>query len=101
MNREEEISFRIIANCGEATSCYVEAMGLAREGKIDEARAMVEQGQKASIEGHKAHMELLTAEANGEKTNVGLLLIHAEDQLNKCEILEIMANQKIEDCANK
>lgn len=101
MNREEEISFRIIANCGEATSCYFEAMNLAREGKIEEAKAKVEEGGKVSVEGHKAHMELLTAEANGEKTNIGLLLIHAEDQLNKCEILEIMANQIIDDYSKR
>lgn len=99
MTREEEISFKIISNVGAATSCYVEAMRLATDGKIDEAKAQVEEGGKTFIDGHKAHMELLTQECAGNPVNLGLLLVHAEDQLNKAEILEIMANQFIDLCA--
>lgn len=101
MTKAEEVSFKIISNVGEATSCYIEAMNLAKEGKIDEARAKVEEGGKVFIEGHKAHMELLTEECSGNPTEVGLLLVHAEDQLSKAEILEIMANQLIDSYANK
>lgn len=98
MTREEEISFKIISNVGSATSCYVEAMRLATDGNIDEAKAKVEEGGKTFIDGHKAHMELLTQECAGNPVNLGLLLVHAEDQLNKAEILEIMANQFIDLC---
>lgn len=101
MTREEEISFKIISNVGEATSCYVEAMNLAKDGKIDEAKAKVEEGEKTFIEGHKAHMELLTEECSGNPAKIGLLLVHAEDQLNKAEILEIVSGQFIDLCASK
>lgn len=100
----EQVCFKIISNVGNATSCYVEAMRLAKDGQIAEARAMVEEGGKTFIEGHKAHMELLTQECQGDKTEMCLLLVHAEDQLNKAEILEILANQFIdmaEKLANK
>lgn len=101
MTNEENISFQIISNVGTATSNYVEAIRLAKEGKIEEAKAKVKEGNQIFVEGHKIHMELLTQECSNNPVNLGLLLVHAEDQLSKAEILEIMANEFIDLCEKK
>ncbi|MBR0138319.1 MAG: PTS lactose/cellobiose transporter subunit IIA [Erysipelotrichaceae bacterium] len=92
----ELISFQIIAAAGAARSTYVEAIEMAKEGKIEEARASIKEGENVFIEAHKVHMELLTKVANQEKIDVDVLLIHAEDQLMSAETLKIMAEQMID-----
>ncbi|WP_289221401.1 PTS lactose/cellobiose transporter subunit IIA, partial [Faecalibaculum rodentium] len=42
---------------------------------------------------HGVHAGLIQKEAAGEKTDLTLLLMHAEDQLLSCETLEIMAER--------
>ena len=90
--------FKIIAAVGSARSCYIEAMRLARDGKIEEAKAKIAEGENEFVEAHKAHGELITEEANGNKTEVCLLLLHAEDQLMSAETIKIIAEENIELC---
>lgn len=48
MNKIEMACFEIIANVGSARSCFIEAIDLAGEGKIDEAEARVAEGEPSS-----------------------------------------------------
>ena len=49
MNKIEMACFEIIANVGSARSCFIEAIDLAGEGKIEEAKAA-----NASIQSFRA-----------------------------------------------
>ena len=91
----ELISFQIISAVGTARSMYIEAIHLAKEGKFEEAEAMVKEGQQTFVEGHHAHAQLIQNEANGEKTEFALLLMHAEDQLMSAEAFGILAEEFI------
>lgn len=91
----EEIALQLIATAGTAKSMYVEAMNLARKGKIAEAEKNIKEARKIFIEGHKAHQDLLTMEANNETGSIPLLIIHAEDQMASVETLEIAVEQCI------
>lgn len=91
----EEICFEIISNVGEARSNYIEAIQLAKEGKIDEAKALVKEGNACFARGHASHAELLTKEAAGEALEAGLIMIHAEDQLMSAETFSILAEEFI------
>ncbi|MDO4378062.1 MAG: PTS lactose/cellobiose transporter subunit IIA [Erysipelotrichia bacterium] len=95
MKDYEEIALQLIATSGTAKSMYVEAMNLARKGKIEEAEKMVGEARKIFIDGHKSHQDLLVKEANGQTKNIPLLIIHAEDQMASVEILEIAVEQCI------
>ena len=75
MDGIEMICFEIISNVGMARGSYVEAIDLATEGKFDEARAKIE--------------------AAGEKTEIILVLVHAEDQLMSAENFKILAEKFI------
>ena len=70
MDGIEMICFEIISNVGMARGSYVEAIDLATEGKFDEARAKIEEGNQFFVKGHEAHADLIQKEAAGEKTEI-------------------------------
>ena len=91
----EMVAFQIIAAVGTARSLYIEAIDLASEGKYDEARDKIKEGQEAFNGGHAAHGELLTKFANGELPPMDILMTHAEDQLMSAEAFGILADKFI------
>ena len=76
-----DISFLIICSSGEARSMAMEAISLAKEGKIEEARQMLTDARTEINKAHKHQTNLITSEANGEKNEVSVLLIHSQDHL--------------------
>lgn len=95
MENIEMISCRIIAASGGAKSSYIEAMGLAKKGKFEEAEQMIKEGAEIYLQGHEAHADLLQISAEG-KLEIPLLLMHAEDQMMNCETMKIVAEEIIE-----
>lgn len=91
----EMSSFEIITNVGMARGSYVEAIDLATEGKFEEAQAKIEEGNRFFAKGHDAHADLIQKEAGGERTEVILILVHAEDQLMSAEAFKILAEKFI------
>lgn len=88
--------FQIISAVGTARSLYIEAIQDAKEGKFDDAKAKMKEGEEVFVEGHKVHAELVQKEANGEQINFQLLLLHAEDQLMSAEAFSIIAKEFID-----
>ena len=91
----QTIAMQIIASVGTARSLYIEAIDLASEGKFDEARANIEEGQEIFNQGHAAHGTLLTDYANGKLPDMDILMTHAEDQLMSAEAFGILASRFI------
>ena len=77
MEEMELICFKIISAVGEAKSDYISALEAAKKGDF-------------------ANAELITKEAGGERTEVCLLLMHAEDQLMAAETIKLLASELIE-----
>lgn len=92
----ETICFQIITSVGSAKSCFIEAIGLAKEGKFDEARKHIADGDQFFLEGHHAHADLIAQEAGGDPVQMTLILTHAEDQLMSAETARIYALEFIE-----
>lgn len=91
-----EISFQIIMNSGEARSMAMEAIANAKEGKVDEARQLVKDARTEIHKAHKHQTQLIQGEANGQKNEVTVLLIHSQDHLmNGMTVLD-MAEQFID-----
>lgn len=89
----ELISFQIIANVGEAKANFINAIKYAKEKDFDKANKCINDGEEQMIKGHKAHMDVLSKQANGEKLPFDLLLVHAEDQMMSAETIKIMAEE--------
>ena len=92
----ELISFQIISAVGTARSMYIEAIQKAKEGDFEGAKELIAQGEEVFTQGHHAHAELIQKEANGEKTEFALLLMHAEDQLMSAEAFGILATEFVD-----
>lgn len=91
----ELISFQIISAVGTARSCYIEAIKAARKGDFKEAESLIEEGTEVFVQGHLAHTELIQQEADGDRVEFRLLLVHAEDQLMSAETFKILAEEMI------
>ena len=96
MNKMEIACFEIIANVGTARSCFIEAIDLAGEGKIEEAEARVAEGEQFFLTGHAKHGEMISQEAGGEHIEPSIILIHAEDHLTMAIMAADMAERMID-----
>lgn len=97
----EMICFKIISVVGTARSCYVEAIQAAKRGDFNKANELMDEGKKMLREGHNSHKQLIQREAEGEKTEISLLLIHSEDQMMSAEVLGIISQEFIDLYRNK
>lgn len=77
----EMAAMTIISYSGDARTQAFRSLELAREGKISEARELLDNAKDTSVKAHKAQTELLVAEADGGKLDINILLIHAQDHL--------------------
>lgn len=95
--KEEIITscFQLITFVGTARSCFINAIQCAKAGKYDEATEMLKQGDEAFVLGHHVHSDLAEKENNGEMDKIGLLLLHAEDQLMSAEGFRTIAEEFI------
>lgn len=95
MDGMEEISFQIIAAIGEARTLIMSAITLAGNQQYEQAKEQLGQAKQAFATAHHAHFDLIQKEANGEKLELGLLLVHAEDQLMTTSLLHEVAEQMV------
>ncbi|WAA10123.1 PTS lactose/cellobiose transporter subunit IIA [Fervidibacillus albus] len=77
----EEVSFQIILNGGNARSLAMEAIELAKKGQFDAAEQKIEEANEAMSIAHRYQTDLVQGEARGEKVEIRILLIHAQDHL--------------------
>lgn len=77
----EQIVMQIIASSGEARSLCLKAVRTAREGRLEEADELLKQAKEQLGKAHKVQTGLIQAEGRGEKTEVTILMIHAQDHL--------------------
>lgn len=96
MNGIELVCFEMISAVGTARSLYIEAIQYAKSGDFEKAQESIVEGDKIFIEGHHAHAKLIQQEANGDKVEFQLLLLHAEDQLMSAEGFGIIAKEFID-----
>lgn len=92
----ELIIFEIISNVGSARSNYIEAIHEAKDGNYDKAMELIKEGEDFFTKGHDAHVDLVQKEAGGEKAELSLILVHAEDQLMSAEGFRIIAEELID-----
>lgn len=77
----EMVIFNIINYGGTAKSLSYEALAAAEKGDYAEADALLKEADQNLLESHKVQTGLISKEAAGEKTEVSLLMVHAQDHL--------------------
>ncbi|MBZ9607411.1 PTS lactose/cellobiose transporter subunit IIA [Clostridium estertheticum] len=92
----EEIIFKIISHAGIARSMCFEALYLAREGEFSKAEGLIKQAKDELIETHEIQNSMIQKEAKGEKQEISLLLVHAEDHLMTAMLAKDLISEMIE-----
>lgn len=88
--------FTIITHSGDARSSSMEAITHAKEGDFEKAQRCIEEAENKLSMAHKEQTKLIQAEAQGEKHDISLLLIHAQDHLMNAMTIKDMANEFVE-----
>lgn len=73
--------FEIVAYAGDAKTALIKALDNAREGKIEEARKLVEEANQSIVDAHNAQTKLLADEAGGMDMDVTFIMVHGQDTL--------------------
>jgi PTS system cellobiose-specific IIA component len=91
----EMVAMGIVGNSGEARSLAFEAIATAKKGEYDKAREILKEAKKKSLNAHEVQTELICAEADGKKIEIGLLMVHAQDHLMTSILARDMAAEMI------
>lgn len=76
-----EVAFQIIVHAGESRSLSSEAMDAAENYNFEKAEDLLKKANQEFLNCHEIQTELLTNEANGEKNDINVILIHSQDHL--------------------
>lgn len=88
--------FTIITHSGDARSSSMEAITYAKKGEFEKAQNSIEKASQELALAHKEQTKLIQAEAQGQKHNLSLLLIHAQDHLMNAMTVKELANEFID-----
>ncbi|TDT51900.1 PTS lactose/cellobiose transporter subunit IIA [Fonticella tunisiensis] len=92
----QEIVMTIILSGGNARSFAMEAISLAKKGDIKGAREALAKAEEELGAAHRIQTELIQNEAAGNRTEVGLLMVHAQDHLMNAITVKDLANEIID-----
>lgn len=93
----EESIMNIIVNGGDARSSALKAVKLARKGQWDEVDELISRANENINKAHQTQTQLIQGEIRGEKTDISLLLIHAQDHLMNAITVKELAVEIIEE----
>ncbi|MCL2676750.1 MAG: PTS lactose/cellobiose transporter subunit IIA [Streptococcaceae bacterium] len=97
MNEEYmTIVMGLIMHGGNAKGLAFTAIQEAKEGKFDEAEKLLKESNKELLEAHHTQTEMLTQEAQGQKTEINLYMVHAQDHLMNAITFKDLATEIIE-----
>lgn len=77
----ETIAMTLIGHAGESKSLAYQALYAAKKGNFDEVERFMEQAGEEMLKAHNIQTDLIVKEAGGEKINIGLIMVHAQDHL--------------------
>lgn len=98
----EIIAMELVGNAGEARSLAFEALLEAKKNNFEKAEKLLEKSREASLKAHNIQTDLICSEVDGNKIEIRLLIVHAQDHLMTSilarelitEIIEIYKNKK-------
>ena len=90
-----DIAFELIANAGDSKSESLMAIEAAREFNFEEANSYLEIATEKLSEAHKIQSSLIQNEARGNKVDVNIILVHAQDHLSGAILMKDQADEFI------
>ncbi|EFI85188.1 N,N'-diacetylchitobiose-specific phosphotransferase enzyme IIA component [Listeria grayi] len=97
MNTElEQTIMSLIVFGGNAKSDAMLAIEAAKKGDFEQADAGIAQAEASLLEAHHSQTKLIQGEARGERTEVSLLLVHAQDHLMNAITFKDLAKEIVD-----
>ena len=81
MEQLEMAIMNIIINAGDCKNHAYMALGMVNEGKYEDAEKEMVLANDALAKAHDSQTEMIQREANGDKIELSLLFVHAQDHL--------------------
>lgn len=94
---EEQTIMQIIVNGGDARSKALQSIRKARVKHFDEADSLLKEAKQSMGVAHEVQTKLIQAETRGDKAEVSLLMVHAQDHLMNAMTVVDLAVELIED----
>ncbi|MCP8969417.1 PTS lactose/cellobiose transporter subunit IIA [Ectobacillus ponti] len=96
MESLETAIFQLILHGGNGRSLAMEAIISAKEGDFAKAKELLQQSGEALAEAHHVQTSFIQGEIRGEKVEVSLLMIHAQDHLMNAMTVKDLAAEIVE-----
>ncbi|RFU69912.1 PTS lactose/cellobiose transporter subunit IIA [Bacillus sp. V59.32b] len=96
MDNQEQIVFQIILHGGNGKSSAMEAIAAAKQGNFAVAREKLKESADALNEAHRIQTSLIQREVKGERNEVSLLMIHAQDHLMNAITMKDLATEFVD-----
>lgn len=81
MDELYEIAFNLIMSAGNSKSNSMMAIKAAKEFRFEAAEKLLEQAKDEFANAHHIQTDLIQGEAGGEKKELNLIMVHAQDHL--------------------
>ena len=92
----EMVAMGLIGHAGESKSYSFQALREAKTGNFTEADNYIKQANEEMLKAHEIQTDLITKEAGGEKIDLGLIMIHAQDHLMNAMLASELIDELIE-----
>ncbi len=76
-----DVIMELIMYGGDAKSNAMEAIKAAKDGEFELAESKISAAEDSLVKAHHSQTEMLTQEAQGNKAEVSLLMVHGQDHL--------------------
>lgn len=97
----ETIAMTLVGNAGEGRSLAFEALNEAKKGNFEKAEQLLKESQERTLAAHEIQTQLICNEADGNKTEMSLLMVHAQDHLMTSMLARELIAELIEIYKNK
>nr|WP_293994934.1 PTS lactose/cellobiose transporter subunit IIA [uncultured Fusobacterium sp.] len=97
----ETIAMTLVGNAGEGRSLAFEALNEAKKGNFEKAEQLLKESQERTLAAHEIQTQLICNEADGNKTEMSLLMVHAQDHLMTSMLARELITELIEIYKNK
>ncbi|MCI6157003.1 PTS lactose/cellobiose transporter subunit IIA [Peptoniphilaceae bacterium SGI.137] len=84
--KDYELIFQIILSAGQARTTAEEAMNKLEEYDFDAFDRLIEQAKTEYIQCHEMQTGMLNKEASGERNEVNIFLVHAQDHITMASL---------------
>ncbi|WP_024615940.1 PTS lactose/cellobiose transporter subunit IIA [Clostridium sp. Ade.TY] len=76
-----DVIMELIMYGGDAKSNAMEAIKAAKDGEFELAESKISAAEDSLVKAHHSQTQMLTQEAQGNKAEVSLLMVHGQDHL--------------------